>query len=148
MVYSSEETRVTHVIDHGWRRFDGSARIFGNRVEQRALTSRQSNLIAARSSNAAMKRTNRTTLWLSPVVVVPVLASAMAYRGMLSGSPREIARASETLTFNSEDIKSRAPIVAVTIPSVAAAKPLSFRTVKLQGPKSIKELEAQQGPLR
>jgi lipoprotein-anchoring transpeptidase ErfK/SrfK len=91
-----------------------------------------------------MKRTSRTTLFLVPVIVVPFIASAMAYRGRASDSLGTAIRASEAP--DSEDTQQRSPIGGSTATPIATAKPLRFQVVKVQGQKSIKELEARLGP--
>jgi lipoprotein-anchoring transpeptidase ErfK/SrfK len=91
-----------------------------------------------------MKRTSRTTLLLSPLIVISIMASARAYRSRGEDSLAIPIRASEAP--DSESTKLRQPVIASTTPPASTAKPLHFQAVKLLGQKSIKELEARLGP--
>lgn len=90
-----------------------------------------------------MKRTNRKTLFLSPAIVITIFASALAYR---NGSEPVVntTRKNEALDF--EDEKKTSLVKAGAPPALIAAKPFRYQMVKLQGQKSIKELETRLGP--
>src|SRR5260370_30626663 len=88
-----------------------------------------------------MKRTSRTTLFLSPVIVISILASALAYRSKGTGSLGTATRASEM----PDSEGTRRSIIAITTAPASTAKPLRFQVVKLLGQKSIKQLETQLG---
>jgi lipoprotein-anchoring transpeptidase ErfK/SrfK len=90
-----------------------------------------------------MKRTNQATLMLSPLIVISILASALAYRSRgtdtmgKTGSAREIP--------DSEDSHNPSARITNASPLAVTPKPLRFQVVTLQGQKSIKELEARLG---
>lgn len=91
-----------------------------------------------------MKRTNKATLMLSPLIVISILASALAYRS------REIDTIGKTVSASaipdSEDSHNLSARIAGVPPLTVTPKPLRFQLVTLQGQKSIKELEARLGP--
>jgi lipoprotein-anchoring transpeptidase ErfK/SrfK len=90
-----------------------------------------------------MNRTSRTTLFLSPVIVISILASALAYRSKGTDSPGSPIRVSDVP--DSLSTPQRPPII--TIPaSLAPAKQLHVQLMKVQGQEAIKELEARLGP--
>lgn len=81
-------------------------------------------------------------MFLSPVIVISVLASALAYRSRETDSLGTAIRVGEIP--DSESTQQRSPIIA--IPARAAiAKPLHFQVVMVQGQKSIKDLEERLG---
>jgi lipoprotein-anchoring transpeptidase ErfK/SrfK len=90
-----------------------------------------------------MKRTSRTTLFLSPMIVISILASALAYRSRGADS-LETATGASGLP-DSEDTERRIPVIPISTPATATAKPSRFQVVTLQGQKSIKELEERLG---
>src|SRR6185369_11168248 len=87
-----------------------------------------------------MKRTNQATLLLSPLIVISILASALAYR---SRGTDKTANASEIP--DSEDSQNPSMRIVGAPPLTVTPKPLRFEIVTLQGQKSIKELEARLG---
>lgn len=88
-----------------------------------------------------MKRTNQATLLLSPLIVISILASALAYR---SRGTDKTASASEIPDL--EDSHNPSARIASAPPLTVTPKSLRFQVVTLQGQKSIKELEARLGP--
>jgi lipoprotein-anchoring transpeptidase ErfK/SrfK len=88
-----------------------------------------------------MKRTNQATLLLSPLIVISILASALAYR---SRGTDKTASASEIP--DSEDSHNPWARIASAPPLAVTPTPLRFQVVTLQGQKSIKELETRLGP--
>lgn len=94
------------------------------------------------SSNAAMKRMSRTTLLLAPVIVVPILASAMVNRSRESASLAAL-RANELPALESEDTQKRSVIISGALPATQLPR---FQMFKVQGRKSIAELESRLGP--
>lgn len=91
-----------------------------------------------------MKRTDQATLLLSPLIVISILASALAYRSRGTDTIGKTVSASEMPdSEDSQNLSTRiggAPTLTVT------PKPVRFQLVTLQGQKSIKELETRLGP--
>lgn len=91
-----------------------------------------------------MKRTNKATLLLSPLIVISILASALAYRSRGTDTIGQTVGASEVP--DSDDSQNPSTKLAGAPRLIVNPKPLRFQVVVLQGEKSIKELEARLGP--
>ncbi len=90
-----------------------------------------------------MKRTNQATLLLSPLIVISILASALAYRSRGTDTIGKTVSAGEIP--DSEDSHIPSARIASAPPLAVTPKPLRFQVVTLQGQKSIKELETRLG---
>lgn len=90
-----------------------------------------------------MKRTNQATLLLSPLIVISILASALAYRSRGTDANGKTVGGSEIP--HAEDSRNASASIAGAPPLTVMPRPLRFQVVTLQGQKSIKELEERLG---
>jgi len=91
-----------------------------------------------------MKRTSRTTLFLSPVILISILASALAYRSRVAEALGTATKASDLP--DSVGTQKPTPVIALRTSPAATPTALRFQVVTLKGEKSIRELEARLGP--
>ncbi|HSB09562.1 MAG TPA: L,D-transpeptidase [Blastocatellia bacterium] len=91
-----------------------------------------------------MKRPNRTTFLLTQGLVIPFLASAIACRAKEADSPGTAARAGELPAVESEAFRNRPTQLASTA-APNSATPLRLEAFKVQGRKSIADLESRLG---
>ncbi len=90
-----------------------------------------------------MKRHSRTAFLLALVLAAPLLASAIASRGKEADAIRRTTQASQLSTADSDDPGNRPSDIQFS--ALTQAKSAHFEVFKIQGRKSITELESRLG---